>query len=303
MEEMRYITCPNCSGTLGVPHGFSAVRCPYCGYNIVLQEQTVGGIPVYVLPRRIRPTEVPALYLEELAKQVGVPPDIEDAVKRAKISMILVPLFIFEVSAQGEIRYRKYHGDVAFIGSVAVSADPRFRWIDGITVPAAGRVPFDPSIYRDARIIALKDLEQARIDATRRAEDFARRRLREIAVQRGSAPYNVTVSTTLRDIVYYPIYHIEYAKMHAALDAVDGKVLFGMYPPNGTVRAAATGGIIAIISAGILGSFVGSTFYPLLVGIAGALPLARVAVLPANTFGEKASILSMNQIIASLSEG
>jgi len=291
-------TCPNCGGTFKVPAGVSAVRCPYCSYTVIFQEVNFNGIPVYFLPKRLGEERIIEIYREELNKQVGVPESLSRAIREARLYYI--PMAVFEVEAKGQIRYGRFSGDVCYADSVAVSANPRFSWMDGLHIPAVGRVPLDPNRIKNAKIVEIKDARDCSL-AENRAKRIAYRKLKEMAMRRGCTPSDTEVKTSLKSLVYYPVYHLRYSNMHAVLDGIEGEVIFGMYNPRADVRAYAAGGCGFIIAAGIAGVLLTHVIWPVVVGVAGAIPISRLMVKRNVSFGLKANA-SMSSVANSFQD-
>ncbi len=296
MEAVKTIACPNCGATIGIPTGVSAVKCPYCGYQISLLNQTVAGLPAYLLPLQVKKSRAIEILVMELSKQVGVSEETISAAEKASDEIIVVPYVIYDANAVGTIRYHRYQGDVAFKGEVAIAVPENLAWMDDIHIPPAARVPFDPSVFQGAKVLPAEDIE----GTERRAKHIVEKKLQDLAQARGQHATIVQLDVKPVAVVYVPFHHLTYGENHAIINGANGEILVATYTQRSTTRALALGGGMAAVAAGIITSAVSHATIPTIIGIIGAIPLLAASVTRTRGFGSKVGALGIPDIKALL---
>lgn len=160
MEEFQYIKCPKCGATFGAPKGVTIAKCPYCGYNVVVQSNDIFTItlhsPLLMVPPEVKRSEVLEFFVEEMLKQPGVDDNSIQRALKAKVYTLLVPFLIFNSDSRVTYHYERWQGDATFAGEIAVPLNPHFSYLLDIQLPPASRIPFDPQALEGSYVIPVK---------------------------------------------------------------------------------------------------------------------------------------------------
>ncbi len=324
----RLVSCSNCSATFMVPEGVSAVVCPFCRYQIVLTEETVLDFPVYMLPVRVSKGEAVEILVEEMSKQVGVSERALEDVKKAKVVLFLLPFMVFDSDSYGVIKYKKWRGDVAFKGEVAVPLHPNFSFLTGISIPPAARCPIDANLAQTAIFVpadfnvkairpevevvegktwlGVKVIKAIRIDRgegydpKREAEEYVKNRIIDLSLARGQRPVDFTIKLEPVMVVYVPFYLMEYGPSRdkgylAIMNASNGEVIIAMYEEGGEFRAKALGRAVFAVLAGAVSWFVSNSLLPLVAGFVVAAPFLYRSLVRVHSFGTKSGLFNIGQ--------
>ncbi len=99
--ETKSISCQQCGATTTVEPGVTATECPFCGSNVVLEQETAVDIiqPESLLPFQISQDVALRKYREWLGKGIFRPGDLARRAGRGQLYGVYLPFWTFDANA------------------------------------------------------------------------------------------------------------------------------------------------------------------------------------------------------------
>ncbi len=105
--SMRSYVCTSCGGEIVGDANTAATSCPYCGNPVVMMEQFSGMLkPDYVIPFKLDKNAAKAGLNKHLEGKKLLPSVFKDQNHIDEIKGIYVPFWLFDASAQADIKYK-----------------------------------------------------------------------------------------------------------------------------------------------------------------------------------------------------
>jgi len=106
LENMRVYQCVSCGATIETDYATAATKCPYCDNNVVMMDKLSGGYkPDYVIPFKITADKLPEAVKKFYKNKKLLPKDFFSKNQLEGTMGIYVPFWLFDVSAEGSMKY------------------------------------------------------------------------------------------------------------------------------------------------------------------------------------------------------
>ena len=263
---MARIRCPYCGAEFEAPEGFRYVVCPYCG--TVIEAGTGRRSESWVYPVRLEEQDAYTLAVSRASQLPGAPRDIESRASYAGGELHYIPLYVCRARALA----RGCPGAGEELEETAAAA--AVEWLpEGYRFPAAGRVAYDPSTARRG---VFHQVERGWEEVCTSLRSRASAAAAAEAVFSGCTPEGLESDAELVGIAHYPFWLIRYGyplggEYLAAVDAVDGEVVYAEYPIPAGGRAALLAAAAAALASGAAAGAAVAHLAHQAVALAGAL--------------------------------
>ncbi len=99
--ETKSISCQQCGATTAVEPGVTSTECPFCGSNVVLEQETATDIiqPESLIPFQISPDAALRKYRQWLGRGIFRPGDLARRAGRGKLYGVYLPFWTFDAEA------------------------------------------------------------------------------------------------------------------------------------------------------------------------------------------------------------
>ncbi|MGD9101077.1 MAG: primosomal protein N' (replication factor Y) - superfamily II helicase [Anaerolineae bacterium] len=99
--ETKTIACQQCGANTAVETGVTSTECPFCGSNVVLEQETAADIiqPESLVPFQVSEDVALRKYREWLGKGIFRPGDLAQRAGRGQLYGVYLPFWTFDASA------------------------------------------------------------------------------------------------------------------------------------------------------------------------------------------------------------
>ncbi len=99
--ETKTVKCQQCGATTAVEPGVTSTECPFCGSNVVLEQETAADIiqPESLIPFQVSQEVALRKYREWLGKGIFRPGDLSKRAGRGKLYGVYLPFWTFDAAA------------------------------------------------------------------------------------------------------------------------------------------------------------------------------------------------------------
>jgi DNA-directed RNA polymerase subunit RPC12/RpoP len=99
--ETKSISCQQCGATTAVEPGVTSTECPFCGSNLVLEQETTADIikPESLIPFQVSQDVAVRKYREWLGRGIFRPSDLTHRAGRSRLYGVYLPFWTFDAAA------------------------------------------------------------------------------------------------------------------------------------------------------------------------------------------------------------